>query len=118
MDGEKRGINREDYKNYLRKTGVWDTLNEFLVKLYETNDKPDDAKSFLAQFIHGDKIPAKETQDLRDELAALQQQVAELNVRCETAEAAYRKQEGIEDEPEESEEPVENPEAEPEEVAQ
>lgn len=39
MDGEKRGINREDYKNYLRKTGVWDTLNEFLVKLYETNDK-------------------------------------------------------------------------------
>jgi hypothetical protein len=41
-----------------------------------------------------------------------------LTVRCETAEAAYRKQEGIEDEPEESEEPAENPEAEPEEVAQ
>ena len=39
-------------------------------------------------------------------------------MRCETAEAAYRKQEGIEDEPEESEEPAENPEAEPEEVAQ
>jgi hypothetical protein len=42
----------------------------------------------------------------------------DLTVRCETAEAAYRKQEGIEDEPEESEEPAENPEAEPEEVAQ
>ena len=39
MDGEKRATSREEYKNYLRKTGVWDTLNEFLVKLYETNEK-------------------------------------------------------------------------------
>ena len=41
MDGEKRVTSREDYKNYLRKTGVWDTLNDFLVKLYETKDKVD-----------------------------------------------------------------------------
>ncbi|CAG5081225.1 Oidioi.mRNA.OKI2018_I69.PAR.g9816.t1.cds [Oikopleura dioica] len=118
MDSEKRATSREEYKNYLRKTGVWDTLNQFLVKLYETHDKPNDAKAFLAQYIHGDQVSLKETHELRAELDALQAQVADLKIRAETAEAIVRKQEGIEDEPEDNEENPAEPEEEPEEPAQ
>ena len=41
MDSEKLTTNREDFRNYLQETGIIDTLNNFLVKLYRTSDKVD-----------------------------------------------------------------------------
>ena len=38
---------KDDYRNYLEKTGVVDKLTRVLVALYETNEKPQNALEFI-----------------------------------------------------------------------
>ncbi|XP_057684054.1 c-Myc-binding protein-like isoform X2 [Corythoichthys intestinalis] len=59
---------REDFKRYLEKTGVLDTLTNAMTALYREDEKPDNALDFLKR-----QIIAQENEVLVSEKAELQQ---------------------------------------------
>ncbi|XP_062322392.1 c-Myc-binding protein-like [Osmerus eperlanus] len=59
---------REQFRRYLEKAGVLDSLTSVLVTLYETTDKPSDALDFLKQHL-GMCVPnPADTETLRQQL--------------------------------------------------
>ncbi|KAM9851750.1 c-Myc-binding protein-like [Aulostomus maculatus] len=66
---------REQFRRYLEKAGVVDSLTSVLVALYEQPEKPNDALEFVKQHLGtASQIPA--------DAEALQQEVIDLRQRC------------------------------------
>ena len=63
---------REEFRKYLEKEGVLESLTKSLVALYETPDKPNDALSFLRNNFVGQDV--KELQEANEKLKAENQQ--------------------------------------------
>ncbi|KAL6099399.1 mycbp [Pungitius sinensis] len=64
---------REEFRRYLEKSGVLDTITSVLVQLYEENDKPDNALDFIKAQLNGAGPDPVDSEALRMELADLQQ---------------------------------------------
>ncbi|KAG7248249.1 hypothetical protein CRUP_018917 [Coryphaenoides rupestris] len=62
---------REQFRRYLEKGGVMDSLTGVLASLYEQPEKPPNALDFLKQHLG---VEGEETQALRLELAKLREQ--------------------------------------------
>ncbi|XP_056448924.1 c-Myc-binding protein-like [Gadus chalcogrammus] len=65
---------REQFRRYLEKGGVLDSLTGVLVSLYEQPEKPSNALDFLKQQLGAAGEEMEETQALRQELARLREQ--------------------------------------------
>uniref|UniRef100_A0A3Q3JX20 MYC binding protein n=1 Tax=Monopterus albus TaxID=43700 RepID=A0A3Q3JX20_MONAL len=64
---------REQFRRYLEKSGVIDTLTSVLVALYEETDKPNNALDFIKLHLGAAGPEPADTETLRMELADLQQ---------------------------------------------
>ncbi|KAM9339860.1 C-Myc-binding protein [Symphorus nematophorus] len=64
---------REQFRRYLEKSGVLDTLTSVLVALYEENDKPNNALDFIKLHLGGAGPDPADVEALRMELTDLQQ---------------------------------------------
>ncbi|XP_061675999.1 C-Myc-binding protein [Syngnathoides biaculeatus] len=66
---------REQFRRYLEKVGVVDSLTSVLVALYEQPEKPTNALEFVKQHLGTPGLTAADTE-------ALQQEVVDLRQRC------------------------------------
>ncbi|XP_072304200.1 C-Myc-binding protein [Eucyclogobius newberryi] len=64
---------REQFRRYLEKSGVLDTLTSVLVALYEENDKPNNALDFVKLHLGAAGPEPADTEALKMELSDLQQ---------------------------------------------
>ncbi|KAJ0003478.1 hypothetical protein NQD34_008576 [Periophthalmus magnuspinnatus] len=64
---------REQFRRYLEKCGVLDTLTSVLVALYEEADKPSNALDFIKLHLGAAGPEPADTEALRMELSDLQQ---------------------------------------------
>ncbi|XP_071378862.1 C-Myc-binding protein [Centroberyx affinis] len=64
---------REQFRRYLEKSGVLDSLTSVLVTLYEETDKPNNALDFIKLHLGAAGPEPADTDALRLELAELQQ---------------------------------------------
>ncbi|KAK5854682.1 hypothetical protein PBY51_004856 [Eleginops maclovinus] len=64
---------REQFRRYLEKSGVLDTITSVLVALYEETDKPDNALDFIKLHLGAASPEPADVETLRTELADLQQ---------------------------------------------
>lgn len=64
---------REQFRRYLEKAGVLDTLTKVLVALYEEPEKPNNALDFLKQHLCVAGPETADVETLRLELAELKQ---------------------------------------------
>ncbi|CAL9691716.1 unnamed protein product [Knipowitschia caucasica] len=64
---------REQFRRYLEKSGILDTLTSVLVALYEENDKPNNALDFIKLHLGAAGPEPADTEALRMELSDLQQ---------------------------------------------
>jgi len=79
---------KEEFRNYLEKSGVIDSLTKVLVGLYEEPEKPSDALDFIRKHLGsaiGIDIDAlkQENQELKAQNAELLQKVDELLKKLE-----------------------------------
>jgi len=80
---------KEEFRNYLEKSGVVDALTKVLVGLYEEPEKPGDALDWIKKHLGsslGVDIEAlkKENEDLKKQNGELQQKVDELTKKVES----------------------------------
>ncbi|XP_042345101.1 c-Myc-binding protein-like [Plectropomus leopardus] len=66
---------REQFRRYLEKAGVVDTLTSVLVALYEQSDRPTNALEFVQQHLCAAAQTSADTE-------ALQQEVMDLKEKC------------------------------------
>ncbi|KAM8871279.1 c-Myc-binding protein-like [Spinachia spinachia] len=66
---------REQFRRYLEKAGVVDSLTSVLVSLYEQPEKPSNALEFVKEHLNSGGLPATDAE-------ALQQEVTDLRQRC------------------------------------
>ncbi|XP_036949267.1 c-Myc-binding protein-like [Acanthopagrus latus] len=64
---------REQFRRYLEKSGVLDTITSVLVALYEETDKPNNALDFIKLHLGATGPEPVDAEALRMELADLQQ---------------------------------------------
>ncbi|XP_038580715.1 c-Myc-binding protein-like [Micropterus salmoides] len=64
---------REQFRRYLEKSGVLDTITSVLVALYEETDKPNNALDFIKLHLGASGPEPADVEALRMELADLQQ---------------------------------------------
>ncbi|XP_029022330.1 C-Myc-binding protein [Betta splendens] len=64
---------REQFRRYLEKAGVLDTITSVLVALYEETDKPNNALDFIKLHLGASGPEPADTEALRMELNELQQ---------------------------------------------
>ncbi|XP_034016094.1 C-Myc-binding protein [Thalassophryne amazonica] len=64
---------REQFRRYLEKSGVLDTITSILVALYEEPDKPDNALDFIKLHLGAAGPEPADAESLRTELVELQQ---------------------------------------------
>ncbi|XP_058475051.1 c-Myc-binding protein-like [Solea solea] len=64
---------REQFRRYLEKSGVLDTLTSVLVALYEETDKPNNALDFIKLHLGAAGPEPADSETLRSEMADLQQ---------------------------------------------
>ncbi|KAF7257402.1 C-myc binding protein [Paragonimus skrjabini miyazakii] len=66
---------REEFRKYLEKAGVLDTLTKVLVGLYEEPEKPDNALEFIKKHMQAEGPDPAEVEAMKVELAELRQKV-------------------------------------------
>ncbi|XP_027009980.2 C-Myc-binding protein [Tachysurus fulvidraco] len=64
---------REQFRRYLEKAGVLDSLTNVLVALYEETEKPSNALDFIKQHLTAGDSDSSQAEVLRAELEELQQ---------------------------------------------
>ncbi|THD24125.1 C-Myc-binding protein [Fasciola hepatica] len=69
---------REEFRKYLEKAGVLDTLTKVLVGLYEEPSKPDNALEFIKKHLQADGPDPVEFEAMRVELAEMRQKLEQL----------------------------------------
>ncbi|NP_001187716.1 C-Myc-binding protein [Ictalurus punctatus] len=63
---------REQFRRYLEKAGVLDSLTNVLVALYEETEKPSNALDFIKQHLSAGDLDSSQAEVLRVELEELQ----------------------------------------------
>jgi len=86
---------KEEFRNYLEKSGVIDALTKVLVGLYEENEKPADALDWIKKHLGaviGVDIDAlkKENDELKKTKIELTQKVEELSKKLSEQESEHR----------------------------
>ncbi|XP_065653324.1 c-Myc-binding protein-like isoform X1 [Hydra vulgaris] len=71
---------REEFRRYLEKSGVLDSLTKVLVALYEEPEKPSSAVDFLRQHIAGGLPDNSDIEALRLEISQLKERNKELEI--------------------------------------
>uniref|UniRef100_A0A8C9SIF6 MYC binding protein n=1 Tax=Scleropages formosus TaxID=113540 RepID=A0A8C9SIF6_SCLFO len=71
--GQASESKREQFRRYLEKAGVLDSLTNVLVALYEETDKPNNPLEFLRHHLGAAGPEATDTELLRQEVAELRQ---------------------------------------------
>ncbi|NP_001035140.1 C-Myc-binding protein [Danio rerio] len=69
---------REQFRRYLEKAGVLDSLTNVLVALYEETEKPNNALDFIKHHLGVSGVEAEDAESLREELNTLQQKHQQL----------------------------------------
>ncbi|EDO42036.1 predicted protein [Nematostella vectensis] len=69
---------REEFRKYLEKAGVLDSLTKVLVNLYEEPEKPHNALDFVKQHLHGGAPETADVDALKLEVSELRQKVEQL----------------------------------------
>jgi len=69
---------REEFRKYLEKAGVLDTLTKVLVVLYEEPEKPNNALDFLKQHLNVSGPEAADVESLKLEVTELRQKCEQL----------------------------------------
>eukprot|EP01111_Echinosteliopsis_oligospora_P009108 TRINITY_DN260_c0_g1_i1.p1 TRINITY_DN260_c0_g1~~TRINITY_DN260_c0_g1_i1.p1 ORF type:complete len:102 (-),score=39.94 TRINITY_DN260_c0_g1_i1:52-357(-) len=72
---------KEEFRNYLEKSGVIDSMTKVLVGLYEEPEKPSDALDFIRR--HLGSAAGVDIDGLKQENLDLKSQVAELTQKVE-----------------------------------
>ncbi|KAL3059839.1 c-Myc-binding protein-like [Trematomus bernacchii] len=67
---------REQFRRYLEKTGVVDSLTSVLVALYEQPDKPNNALEFVKQHLNSAGQSSADSEALQQEVIDLRQRNA------------------------------------------
>ncbi|KAM6045422.1 C-Myc-binding protein isoform 2-T2 [Chlamydotis macqueenii] len=83
---------REQFRRYLEKSGVLDTLTKVLVALYEEPEKPNSALDFLKHHLGASAPENPEVEALRLEVAEMKEKyeaVLEENKKLKTKLAQY-----------------------------
>merc|ERR1712113_352801 len=101
---------REEFRRYLDQAGLVDQLTQFLVNLYEEQEKPTDAISYMRKALAQGPDTA-DVESLKIEIEKLKEQLADMTSRAETAEASVAELQGKLDasEADQSEPKEENP---------
>lgn len=81
---------RENFRKYLENANVMDSLTRAIVALYEESEQPVDPLNFIRQSIGaGDGVDidalVRRNQELKAEVAALTQQISELEEKAKEA---------------------------------
>merc|ERR1712170_208459 len=76
MSGPYKGADskREEFRKYLEKSGVLDSLTKVLVGLYEEPEKPNNALDFLKQHLGAGGPESADTEALKLEVTELKQE--------------------------------------------
>jgi len=87
---------KEEFRNYLEKSGVIDALTKVLVGLYEENEKPSDALDWIKKHLGsviGVDVEAlkKENEELKKAKHELTQKVEELQRKLAETQDAERR---------------------------
>ncbi|XP_041797600.1 c-Myc-binding protein-like [Chelmon rostratus] len=69
---------REQFRRYLEKTGVVDSLTSVLVALYEQQERPNNALEFVKEHLGAAGLTAANTEALQQEVIDLRQKCARL----------------------------------------
>jgi hypothetical protein len=80
---------RENFRKYLETGNVMETLTRALVSLYEEPEQPSDPLNYIRDAIgagEGVDVEAlvRKNQDLKEEIASLKQQIADLETKATT----------------------------------
>merc|ERR1711936_1042604 len=71
---------REEFRRYLDQAGLVDQLTQFLVNLYEEQEKPSDAVGYMKKALASGP-DAADVESLRVEIAELESKLAEMTTR-------------------------------------
>ncbi|XP_073341167.1 c-Myc-binding protein-like [Pagrus major] len=88
---------REQFRRYLEKAGVVDSLTSVLVALYEQQERPSNALEFIKEHLGGGGQTSTDTEDLQQEVMDLRQRcsrLAEENKDLKTRLQHYEPEEG------------------------
>ncbi|CAL8076063.1 unnamed protein product [Calicophoron daubneyi] len=66
---------REEFRKYLERAGVLDTLTKVLVGLYEEPEKPENALEFIKKHLQADGPDPADVEAMKVELAELRQKI-------------------------------------------
>lgn len=88
---KKPETKREEFRRYLDQAGLLDLLTQFLVTLYEEQEKPSDAVAYMRKSLASGAADAADIETLRAEIEELKSQSEEFKTRAETAEAELEK---------------------------
>ncbi|XP_076593795.1 c-Myc-binding protein-like [Chaetodon auriga] len=69
---------REQFRRYLEKTGVVDSLTSVLVALYEQQERPSNALEFVKECLGAADLTSANTEALQQEVTDLRQKCARL----------------------------------------
>ncbi|KAG7475200.1 C-Myc-binding protein-like [Solea senegalensis] len=69
---------REQFRRYLEKAGVVDSLTRVLVALYEQPERPNNALEFVKQHLDAAGLTLTDTEHLQQEVTDLRQRCARL----------------------------------------
>jgi hypothetical protein len=76
---------REEFRRYLDQSGIVDQMTQFLVNLYEEQEKPSDAVGYMKKALASGP-DAADVESLKVEIAELESKLAEMTSRAESAE--------------------------------
>ncbi|XP_032680229.1 c-Myc-binding protein-like isoform X2 [Odontomachus brunneus] len=82
-------IKREEFRKYLERSGVMESLTKVLVMLYEETEKPTDALEYVRKHLGGIMEDTSEVDTLKKELDEAKAKITELKsklVKYETEE--------------------------------
>ncbi|XP_041649314.1 c-Myc-binding protein-like [Cheilinus undulatus] len=69
---------REQFRRYLEKAGVVDSLTSVLVALFESQERPNNALEYVKQHLGADGMNPEDTEALQQEMIDLKQTCARL----------------------------------------
>ncbi|CAF0877886.1 unnamed protein product [Adineta steineri] len=84
---------REEFRRYLEKGGVVDSITRALVALYEEAEKPNNAAEFVRRFMGGTGPDTAEIETLKNELMAAREKHEELTRENEALKEKLQKYE-------------------------
>nr|XP_057909715.1 C-Myc-binding protein [Doryrhamphus excisus] len=90
---------REQFRRYLEKAGVVDSLTSVLVALYEQPEKPTNALEFVKQNLGTPGLTAADTEALQQEVIELRQKCARLEEENQELKARLQSHEPPEEAP-------------------